>query len=209
MQNLKKIREEKNISQKELSKLSGLSSGHIGDIERGATRLTKNTIEKLSQALGVSPDELIKNTNEAVVSSKISLKLFTHKLSAGQGVEPIYSLNKEYSIMEIDKDFLELITKRNVNNLIMFTIQGDSMSPDVESGETVIIDSSINFFNNDGLYAFIYNKEFYFKRVQRTPDKILLISNNKTYQTIEIPIPPKYEFQVIGEVLGTFFKKLH
>lgn len=50
---LKQIREEKGISQEELSKKSGVSRTTISELENGKTeRITNITLEKLANALG-------------------------------------------------------------------------------------------------------------------------------------------------------------
>ena len=57
---IKKIREEKNLSQEELSKLSGVSKSHIGDLERNEKEPTISVLCKIAKALKVNVDELYK-----------------------------------------------------------------------------------------------------------------------------------------------------
>lgn len=53
---LRKIREEKQMSLTDLSKLSGVPIGSIGDVERGrATNPSFMSVVKICKALGVSP----------------------------------------------------------------------------------------------------------------------------------------------------------
>ena len=58
--NLKKIRIEKGISQSGIADLLGVSRGFVSNIENGKTNPTLATIARLSKALGVSIEELIK-----------------------------------------------------------------------------------------------------------------------------------------------------
>ena len=56
------LRKEKNLSQGDLERLSGINRQHISKIERGdrpIMRLTVHTAYKLSRALGCSIDDLI------------------------------------------------------------------------------------------------------------------------------------------------------
>lgn len=57
--NLESIRLEQNKSQKELSKLSGVSQSHISELESNLKSPTLSTIEKLMNALNVPLDELL------------------------------------------------------------------------------------------------------------------------------------------------------
>lgn len=55
---IRKIREEKGLSQEQLAKLSGVSASHIGYIENAEREPTVSILCKLAKALNVSPDEL-------------------------------------------------------------------------------------------------------------------------------------------------------
>ena len=60
--NLKKIRQNKGISQDRLSKLADLSLNTVVTVESGANpNPTIETLQKIANALGVGVDDLIKN----------------------------------------------------------------------------------------------------------------------------------------------------
>lgn len=60
MRFLKELREKMEISQMQLSKISGVSQPVISDIERGKTSSPRfYTITKLASALGCTADELL------------------------------------------------------------------------------------------------------------------------------------------------------
>lgn len=54
---LKKYRESRNLSIKQLSELAGVGNGTIGEIERGKNKSRPATLEKLSKALKLTPEE--------------------------------------------------------------------------------------------------------------------------------------------------------
>ena len=56
---LKRIRETRVLSRKELAKQSDVDESTIYRAERGQTKLRPSTVRKLAQALGVPPDELV------------------------------------------------------------------------------------------------------------------------------------------------------
>lgn len=59
--NIKKIRQEKSISQDRLSKLADLSLNTVVNVESGANpNPTIETLVKIANALGVTPDKLLK-----------------------------------------------------------------------------------------------------------------------------------------------------
>ena len=58
-QNLKALREQKEISQEKLAELSMLDRTYISSIERGKRNLGLRNIVKIAQALEVSPSKLL------------------------------------------------------------------------------------------------------------------------------------------------------
>lgn len=59
--NLKKIRQNKNLSQEELADLSNLHRTYISSVERGIKNISIDNIEKLAVALNVDIRELFQN----------------------------------------------------------------------------------------------------------------------------------------------------
>lgn len=58
--NLKRIRQAKDISQGEISRILEVDKGFISNIEAGKTNPTLATIAKIAKAVGVSVDKLLK-----------------------------------------------------------------------------------------------------------------------------------------------------
>ena len=56
---MKKMREEKGLTQMELSQKADLRSSTIGDIERGANASTVKTLEKITKALKLNMEEKV------------------------------------------------------------------------------------------------------------------------------------------------------
>jgi len=57
--NLRKIRLEKKMTQKQLARLSGLSQSHISELELGKEGPTLKAVESIANALHVHPFELL------------------------------------------------------------------------------------------------------------------------------------------------------
>jgi transcriptional regulator with XRE-family HTH domain len=57
--NLKKIRQDKGLSQLKLSKLSGVAQSSISEIESGKSNPNISTLRKLASVLEISLDELL------------------------------------------------------------------------------------------------------------------------------------------------------
>ncbi|MCL2566468.1 MAG: LexA family transcriptional regulator [Alphaproteobacteria bacterium] len=208
--NIPKLRKAKEWSQYDLARISGLSQTAIAQIELGNRTLNKFNREKLAKALGVSEEELTEESKELTNNDNnniVYLPLCEYRLSAGKGILQINnSINKEdYSMIPVKKELLEKLTLTNHANLQLLPISGDSMEPTLKDNDLAILDKSVNELSeHGGIYAFDYNGESYLKRVQKTPDKLVIISDNAKYPTWTIKIPPEHEFKILGKVKVSF-----
>ena len=58
--NVRRLREERALNQSELAAQAGITSIHVGRIERGLSYPHPRTRRRLAEALGVDPKELIR-----------------------------------------------------------------------------------------------------------------------------------------------------
>ena len=56
--NIRRIREERGLSQEELAALAGLHRAYVGQIERGEKNIGLKNLQKIAQALEVNIDDL-------------------------------------------------------------------------------------------------------------------------------------------------------
>jgi len=56
---IRKLREQKAISQEKLAELADLHRTYIGQVERGEKNLTLRSLERIAKALGIKARELI------------------------------------------------------------------------------------------------------------------------------------------------------
>lgn len=59
--NIRVLRHQLDLSQEELGERAGLHRTYIGGVERGERNLTVDNIEKIANALRVTPDRLLAN----------------------------------------------------------------------------------------------------------------------------------------------------
>jgi transcriptional regulator with XRE-family HTH domain len=60
---LRRLRRERALSQRELSRMTGVAFDTISRLETGKQRAQPRTIRKLADALGVAPMDLMKGEN--------------------------------------------------------------------------------------------------------------------------------------------------
>lgn len=57
------LRRQRHLSQRDLAKVTGISKGRIGNIERGQRQPSEREVDALAKALDVSPSGLVRNTD--------------------------------------------------------------------------------------------------------------------------------------------------
>jgi transcriptional regulator with XRE-family HTH domain len=62
--NLRRLRKKLGISQEDLAEKCGLHRTYAGAIERSERNITLQTLEKLAESLGVSPQDLLKDCSD-------------------------------------------------------------------------------------------------------------------------------------------------
>ena len=96
LENIKKIKKQKNLTNESLSELSGISLGTLNKLLSGATEDPKlSTLLALKKALGVSMDELLGTSGAPVIDSGLTEKYFALDRAGRETVDCI--INKEHA----------------------------------------------------------------------------------------------------------------
>lgn len=101
-------------------------------------------------------------------------------------------INNEYpdiiqSIYFSKDGLLEIVGRKTNNGLYMITVPTDSMSPTIDKGDVVFIDTNVTTYIGEGIYIFSVDNEVYIKRLQRVPGGIYkALSDNKAYEPFEL-----------------------
>lgn len=116
-------------------------------------------------------------------------------------------MNSEYpdiiQSIEIDPEYAKrMFGGRPASSLKITTAVGDSMRGSVEPGELVVLDVTVGRFISDGIYAFAYGDSIHIKRLQKLKDRLVVISDNQTYEKWEITSEDEAQFHVQGFVVG-------
>jgi len=105
--------------------------------------------------------------------------------------------------IEIDPEYAKrMFGGRPAASLKITTAVGDSMRGSVEPGELVVLDITVSRFVSDGIYAFAYGDSVHIKRLQKLKDRLIVISDNQTYEKWEITSEDESQFHVQGFVVG-------
>ena len=121
------------------------------------------------------------------------IPVFEQFFSCGNGQ---YVPDSEYidGYIEVPDD---LKSKRFQGHLAASKIRGDSMEPTIFNGDTVICDDL--GYQEDGIYAIIFEEKGFVKRLQRVSGGVKIISDNPAYESMFAKSDTE-ELKIIGKV---------
>ncbi|STD45976.1 Uncharacterized HTH-type transcriptional regulator HI_1476 [Edwardsiella tarda] len=90
---------------------------------------------------------------------------------------------------------------RSEDSVKVITVKGDSMEGTINPGDEIFVDVSVNFFDGDGVYVFVYERCLHIKRLQMHKNKLLVISDNKVYQPWDIDKEDEPKLYIMAKVL--------
>ncbi|MHB5245584.1 S24 family peptidase [Klebsiella pneumoniae] len=212
---LREARKAASMTQKTLGDAVGVSQAAIQKIETGRAAQTTKLLD-IAKALRVRPEWLSSGAgamradgDDDKKPSHINHDVFRVDIldlavSAGPGIVNQEFVEILHSVEYAPAEARHMFDGRKAENIRIINVRGDSMSGTIEPGDLLFVDISVKSFDGDGIYAFLYDDTAHVKRLQKMKDKLLVISDNKSYAAWD-PIE-KDEMNrvfVFGKVIGS------
>lgn len=215
-QRLKQAREDRNLTQSDLAKLTGIGRNNFSNWEVGPTQPSKERIYKIAKALGVTFDYLVGEDkmsnmvwdgeeNELGYSKQQSLRNANHKLTFVE--DPVQAGYLDFT-KDSHPEALPKIYIPNFNDCdTVFVVEGDSMFPSYSNGDFVICRKLENpkYIEYGHPHVLAINGRLTVKRIfkNHTHHTFTLKSDNTFYQDFEIE---KEDLHHIWVVRGSISK---
>lgn len=195
---IKKLCESLGVSLRKLSIMSGVDYSSFLNIVSGKSKNPSLDFYKKMLDFGVNLVWLVTGSGDMFLSQKqkteektFLIPLLDQRLSAGCGSD-LPDTDEPVSMIPVP-NYLRPYKK----DLAALYVDGDSMEPTLYRGDLVVCDSY--GWSGEGIYALQMNGNGYVKRLSSRPGKLMIISDNKQYQTIEEPIESE-AVKIIGRV---------
>lgn len=202
------------FTQASLAEAVGMAQPSVWKLTSGKAKATKKILE-LSRVLGVRPEwlsdgrEPMRNDGQRpepketeFESDFYRVEVLDVQASAGHGallsndvVETIRAI--EYTT----EQGRALFGGRPATAIKMITVRGDSMEGTINPGDEIFVDMSINEFDGDGIYIFVFGRTLHVKRLQMRKNDLVVISDNPLYKEWMIEEADEDQFYVIAKVL--------
>lgn len=94
-----------------------------------------------------------------------------------------------------------LQAKGSSSKMVLMDIFGNSMEPELKDGDTILIDESQTDILAGAVYAVGIEDTIMVKRVEKHPNKLVLLSDNQTYTPIFLQNQEIENVKIIGKVV--------
>ncbi len=201
---LKRVFEATGItSQSELANAIGINRSAITQA-RKKDNIPDKWILKLFRSYGLNPDWIetgigptfLRDFNK-LETEYLNIPKVKARLSAGGGSFEVGSEIKGY--YSFQKDWLR--KKGEPRRMVLMDIFGNSMEPELKDGDTVLIDESQKDILAGAFYAVGVDDTIMVKRIEKHPNKLVLLSDNKNYAPIYLKGDESLSVRIIGKVI--------
>jgi phage repressor protein C with HTH and peptisase S24 domain len=201
---LKRVFEATGItSQTELASALNINRSAITQA-RKKDSIPEKWILQLYRSFGLNPDWLETGAGQAFQKQSDSndsifknIPKVRARLSAGGGSFEVGSEIEGYYAFR--KDWLS--TKGTINKMVLMDIFGNSMEPEMKDGDTILIDESQKEVLAGAIYAVGVEDTIMVKRLEKHPNKLVLLSANKDYAPIYLQASDINSVRIIGKVI--------
>ena len=207
--NIKKLREHLNLTQKEFGSKIGRSHQAIQKYESNETPVKQAMLILISQAYNVNPDWLVTGDGEMFLdntsrqqeySDIISIPYYPEVSAAAGSGALVYDENT-VKHLQISSAIINISTGDNV---CLINATGNSMQPVIDDRDLLLVDLSQKLITDEGIYVIRLDTTLVVKRVQKILNGIILISDNPQYPPREISADNfnENDAAVIGKVIA-------
>lgn len=209
---------ESGYTQSALAEAVGMAQPSVWKLASGGAKGSKKTAQ-LAKTLGVraewladgsgamrdgdAPPDSHKFTGRDKKDSNIyRIEVLDLVVSAGPGRYMLSDNVEVLNAIEFTSDRAKaLFGSRQAHDVKVMTVDGDSMSPTIKSGDRLFFDVSVREFTTDGVYAFVFGKTFHIKRLQMQGSTLVVLSDNPHLERWEISEDSEDQFYVMGKAL--------
>lgn len=198
--NITELRKRLGITQKDIAKKLNLSQAQICLFEKGEKTPTVPQKQMIADLLGVDINDLYGDTIYNITykdSNTVSIDIISATPCCGLGLDSDYADEIVGKWVIPIKDFKD-ITYSKPQDIKQMRVIGDSMEPTIKDGDFILVDTSYNHFDIDGIYLIRMAAGLAVKRLQMRLNDIQINSDNEKYKPITAEVG---EVITIGKVI--------
>lgn len=201
-----------NIKSVQLAEILGIDKSGISLKKSRNKEVEPHELAKIAEYFNLSIDQIVDNTSvniggiifdaEKLTTQEKSISVIYYPdiyASCGNGV-----LAQSENCQKINVPFNVFFTKV-YDNKTYFVINayGNSMHPFIEDNDKLIIEQYENEQIKDNrVYLFSFDNEIFIKRLVKNVNQLVIISDNKDFDTIKLYNEDINKINIMGQVVG-------
>lgn len=217
---LVELRDLLKLSQQEFAHKTGITQGALSQLETSKSKLSLDTIYKISRAFGVDCNWLVTGEGAIFVNDTSSEKKRvgnSNNNNAPKGFVPLIRGEAHAGYIEnyMDEKYLETLEVYKIpgyesGSYRLFEIEGDSMIPTIYPGEIVVTEKLADqaSVENGALCIVVMFEGIVAKRVYIYPEDknaLILKSDNTEYKTYSVPMSDVREIWLVRAKITSVF----
>lgn len=198
---LKEARIKRGLTMKQVSEMVGVSESTISRWESGAiANMTREKIVLLSDALHISPSDIMGWTDSKPADDGIVIldDVQFYPTPIFESVAAGFSAHADSKI--IGYNMLPYKTKYEAENSMQIRVQGDSMFPKIEDGDSVVVLKQTSVDSGEVAVVLIDGEDGVVKKVVYDKDWVELHSFNPMYPVRRFEGADVQRIRVMGKV---------
>ena len=185
----------RNINQSMLAESLGITRQTISNRIRNESEVTVSELIKAGEYFDVNLMNLAQDGFSDIAYIDYYTDVFA---SCGNG-SIVFSSEK--TKLPVSSSMISGYSKRKLYSMI--NASGNSMSPTIEHGDKLIVEHwAGDQIQDNKIYVFCYNGEFFVKRLSKNIDEIIIKSDNPEYRTRTISMKSMNDLILIGKIVA-------
>lgn len=182
------------INQSMLAESLGITRQTVSNRIKNDSELTVSELKKVEEYFGIS---LFNDSHNAEDLTHIDY--YTDVFASCGNGNIIFS--NEKTKLAISTLLINNFSKQKTYSII--NASGNSMSPTIDNGDKLIVEHwSDSQIQDNKIYVFCFNNEFFVKRLSKNLDEIIIKSDNPEYRIRTISGTTLQELTLIGKIVG-------
>ena len=183
------------INQSTLAESLGITRQTVSNRIKNASQLTVSEIFKIEEFFNIK----IFSENRAEEENIAYIDYYSNVFASCGAGSIVFSEDKTQ--IPIATFLIDKFSKQKRYSMINAT--GNSMAPTIDSGDKLVVEHwTGDQIQDNKIYVFCFNNEFFVKRLSKNLDEIIIKSDNSDYRTRTISGDTISELTLIGKIVG-------
>lgn len=183
------------VNQSLLAESLGITRQTVSNRIKNESQVTVSELKKIEDYFGVD----LFNSNEDNNSDIIKIDYYTDVFASCGNGNIIFS--EEKIKLPISTLLIEGFSRQKKYSII--NASGNSMSPTIDNGDKLIVEHWFgNQIQDNKVYVFCFNNEFFVKRLSKNLDEIIIKSDNPEYRIRTINGSTVENLSLVGKIVG-------